>query len=50
MKRWRFAKAGSYVVSLNAGTTGQALRAWTITAALDDGSVSVILPRLGSSQ
>lgn len=46
MKRWQFTKSGTYLFSLTAGTTGEMLKAWSITAANGDSSLRVVLRRL----
>jgi hypothetical protein len=46
MRRWRFSGAGSVPVVFTAGTTGEALTAWSITVGTPPNSVRLVLPRL----
>jgi hypothetical protein len=43
--RWNWPEPGEYFVTLRAGTTGDALRAWSIRASRGDRSFRLELPR-----
>ena len=43
--RWRFSGPGKSVVAFSAGTTGEALKAWSISVTSGDSTFLLVLPR-----